>query len=169
MSKKRSPKHQDAASSKDILNVDQFIDLKPAVTQAETQVKALEEKCIILSKALDEMTKKLKTKEEEILHLKFLLNSKVEGSGGVLDVKPPSEEELIIEAQIRMLKTGALQRELSLDEVKRFDLLMKNKKLIKEKNDKDPNADMKDITASFKDLTNEKLIEMAKEDQDGRE
>lgn len=44
----------------------------------------------------------------------------------------PSDEELICVEQISILKNRSDQRELSLDEVKRLDLLIKNLRLLRE-------------------------------------
>lgn len=44
----------------------------------------------------------------------------------------PTDEEIICIEQIQVLKNRSAQRELSLDEVKRLDLLIKNLRLLRE-------------------------------------
>ena len=55
---------------------------------------------------------------------------KLKDSGIEDDVSDISDEEVIIITQISRLKEVALDRELDTDEVKRFDILHKNLKLI---------------------------------------
>ncbi len=89
----------------------------------------LKEKCQMLSQAVDHLQNQLNIKEEEILMLKSQIN---QSNTGLITMILPSEEELIIESQIRILKNnGGLQKEMSLDEIKKLDLLIKNKKLVK--------------------------------------
>lgn len=64
---------------------------------------------------------------------------------------PITEEELICIEQIGILKTTSDKRELSLDEVKRLDLLIKNLRLIREPSNKE---------ASFTDYTNMKEADL---------
>ena len=85
---------------------------------------------IALKSALDEITRL----KEEVSHLKQLLSSTVPLVG-----EPPiekiivSQEQAILEAQISHLHERALSRELTLEETKRLDLLIKNLNLVKGK------------------------------------
>lgn len=54
-------------------------------------------------------------------------------------------EELICIEQIKILKDRSFQRELSLEEIKKLDLLVKNLRLIRQKND-DSERDVTDYT-----------------------
>lgn len=83
-------------------------------------------------KALVSATSKIKELEDEVAHLKALLVSSVpmlvEDDVQKI-IKLP--EEVVIETQIAILQNRALQgRELTLEEVKTLDLLIKNKKLL---------------------------------------
>ena len=64
-----------------------------------------------------------------------------------LNSTPVSNEELICIEQISLIKTKSMSRELSLDEVKRLDILIKNLRLIREQST--------DVTKE-KDYRNEK-------------
>jgi len=64
-----------------------------------------------------------------------------------LNSTPVSNEELICIEQISLIKTKSMSRELSLDEVKRLDILIKNLRLIREQST--------DVTEE-KDYRNEK-------------
>lgn len=70
-------------------------------------------------------------KELEVLRLKnrqleTMLSSKIDMATEI------SSEEIICIQQIEMLESSSAQRQLTLDEVKRLDLLVKNLKLIRE-------------------------------------
>lgn len=73
----------------------------------------------------------LKASQEENVHLKQLLTSV--GPSIITSASNVSEEELIYLTQIQRLKKASDERELTLDEVKKLDLLNKNKHLTKEK------------------------------------
>lgn len=130
MKKNKSTLTQTNDSSNQTLSVGELAN-QIFVPQGAELEKVLKDKCNILSQAVDHLQKQLNLKEEEILVLRSQLEQQ-NNTPGLLSVLPPSDEEIIIEAQMRILKqNGALQRELSLDEVKRLDLLIKNKKLVK--------------------------------------
>lgn len=64
--------------------------------------------------------------KSEITKLKI----KLKDAGIDENINDISDEEVLIITQIALLKDSALERELDTDEVKRFDLLHKNLKLI---------------------------------------
>lgn len=82
--------------------------------------------------ALESAVKKIKILQEEVQHLQQLLASTTElieeDSKVQKIIKAP--ELCIIEAQIDILQNRALQKELTLEEVKVLDLLIKNKALL---------------------------------------
>lgn len=62
----------------------------------------------------------------------------------------PSQEEMICIEQISILKSRSLQRELSLEEVKKLDLLVKNLRLVQEKSTENLNqASPRDVSEDF--------------------
>lgn len=95
--------------------------------------KSLESANFTLNEFNNSLMKKLQEKDAEISHLKNLLlggNLPIFGNEGLVAATP---EEQLIQVQIKKIQESSMLRELSLDEVKRFDLLMKNKNLIQER------------------------------------
>ncbi len=90
----------------------------------------LEKKALGLSQTIDSLLKTLDNKEAEIVHLKQLLNSSVPILGEAVRIEV-SDEEMIADIQIRKLKETSMLRELTLDEIRKFDLLVKNRRLAK--------------------------------------
>lgn len=89
------------------------------------KTKKLEDTISKLNETIDKLVKKLEEKDNEILSLQQELNQTTFKNIAV----PLADEELISNAQLDRLKNAALNRELSLEEVKKFDLLVKNKRL----------------------------------------
>lgn len=67
-------------------------------------------------------------KDDEIKHLKDLLSSAVPILDEAHKFKISDEEEIALK-QLEILKRNAQERQLTLDEIKMFDLLVKNKRL----------------------------------------
>lgn len=102
-------------------------------------------------KTLIELTKKNKNYEEEIKHLKKL----VEGAVPLISNKPKvdfstSDEESIAREQLYRLKELSRERELNLEETKRYEIYSKMLSSLKEK--------PKDINAKSKDFSEAELI-----------
>lgn len=95
--------------------------------QDQLDVSSLAEKFLENSQVLA-LKEQLKKAHEEIAHLKQLLMS-YSPLVGQPEVAPVTDEEIITLKQLERLKQQALIRELTLDEVKRMDLLVKNKRL----------------------------------------
>lgn len=114
-----------------------------------------------LSTALEEINK-LKTENS---HLKNLLQSTVPIIGSAS--QPISNEELICIKQIELLSKFAQTRELSLDEVKKLDLLNKNLRLIRgQTGNDDRNKEKEAIPIEMKDLI---AIASSKESENGKQ
>lgn len=104
------------------------LDVKALKKQFETATKARELKVYAeaqynLIEKLEQENKHLKEKLEHME--KMLMSSK-------LAAQRLSPEEVICIEQIEVLKSKSANRELSLEEVKRLDLLVKNLRLIRE-------------------------------------
>lgn len=93
-----------------------------------TEIVRLEALNVGLSQTIDQMIKSLEYKEHEIAHLKNLLMGSTPVIGEVSKIMI-SDEEAICDLQIKKLKEATHFREMTLDEVKRLDLLIKNKRL----------------------------------------
>ena len=70
-------------------------------------------------------------------------------------MKMPSPEEIICIQQIEILKQASTKRELSLDEVKRLDLLVKNLRLVKEQSTENVSS------PKYRDVTEAELVAIA--------
>lgn len=106
-----------------------------------------------LQKEVDSLKSDLEQKEKEITYLKTKEN--------VLDLDPIKVEEAIALEQLRVLNNRSLQKELTLEEVKKYDILVKNLNLIRSGVTKSP----------FDPLSNEtdsgNLLKLAKTKLDG--
>lgn len=106
------------------------------------------------------LMQKNKQLEENILHLKELLinlsqlDHKKEETHTIL-VTP---EEGLIDSQIQMITNRCFEREMSLEDTKRLDLLIKNKKIIK---DDSKSIEVGNKTVDRKDLTHSQLVQIA--------
>lgn len=80
--------------------------------------------------ALKSANEKIKKLEEEITHLQQMLASTTTLIDNPVQKIIKTPELGIIEAQIQILQNRAMQKELTLEEVKVLDLLIKNKKLL---------------------------------------
>lgn len=98
------------------------------INQLKTDLLREQEKCVALSMTIDQLLNQVASKEEEIIHLKQLLISSTPAIGEVMPLMVTDEEEIALR-QLQKLKDAAKMRELTLDEIKKFDLLVKNKRL----------------------------------------
>jgi hypothetical protein len=93
------------------------------------QIVKLEALNLGLSQSIDNLLKTLDQKDDEIRHLKQLLVGSQLPTFGEVSRILLSDEEIIAEKQLGRLRNMSMERDLTLDEVKRFDLLVKNKRL----------------------------------------
>lgn len=104
--------------------------------------------------------------EQEVTHLKKMLMDSVpllpqEASVQKIILTP---EEALIESQLKILEERSYGSELTLEEVKKLDLLIKNKNIIKDQN-KVLQGESKKI--SKKNYSNAELIALASKGPDG--
>lgn len=97
----------------------------------EQYIIKLEQDNTSLGESLSRASQKLIELQEEIVNLKAMLFQ--QNSNITSIVAPMSDEELIADLQLRILAERAKKGELNLEEIKRYDLLVKNKKLAREK------------------------------------
>lgn len=95
----------------------------------KTAYLKLEENCKGLMDTVDHLLKEIESREEEISHLKKLLNNSINNPTSSLIEVNLSDEEFIADMQLRKLKDIAKTKQLTLDEIRMFDLLVKNKRL----------------------------------------
>lgn len=130
--KKKQSLHQDVDSS---IPQDRVVNIHEMANSAAEQHLAtsyvtLERKAIALSQTIDQMVKALDERDAEIAHLKQLLNGMVPTIGEAVKIEI-TDEEFIADVQLLKLKQASQIRELTLDEIRKFDLLVKNKRLAK--------------------------------------
>lgn len=103
---------------------------------------------------ISELIKKNAKLLDEVAHLKQLLMSSTPILGEhKIEKVVVTPEETLIETQIEILQSKGFEAELDLEDIKKFDLLLKNKQLIKEKTIK---ADSRPI------LSNTELLNLVK-------
>lgn len=93
------------------------------INVTELTIAALEQKCYELSKSLVDTNKILTEKISEIAHLKRLL----EGTTNI--IQPLTDEEEIAIVQLGKIKEKSRAGALTLEDVKIYDTLVKNKRL----------------------------------------
>lgn len=130
--KKKQSLRQDVDSS---IPQDRVVNIHEMAASASEQHLAtsyvtLERKAVGLSQTIDQMVKALDEKDAEIAHLKQLLNGMVPTIGDAVKIEI-TDEEFIADIQLHKLKVAAQTRELTLDEIRKFDLLVKNRRLAK--------------------------------------
>lgn len=87
--------------------------------------------------ALQKAADKIKQQEDEIQHLRELLTNATPLMGqGPVEKRIITPEEAICEKQISLLQERGMTKELTLEEVKRLDLLIKNLRLVQGKGPK---------------------------------
>lgn len=130
MSRKSKLSQQEQQNDSSNLSIQQLADkaVENQINDLRTELLRAEDKFLKMSEVCDNLIKQLEYKEEEISHLKSLLSGMTPVIGEV-QVLPISDEELIADIQLRKLRDNAKIRELTLDETRKFDLLVKNKRL----------------------------------------
>lgn len=89
----------------------------------EGKIKELETTCNKYTEMIKRLSEELVIREEKVRHLESLL---IQTNPLVINI---SSEEEICELQIERLRQAALSRDLTLEEAKRLDIFVKNKRL----------------------------------------
>lgn len=101
---------------------------KNSSSQIEEQLKKLKD-IAYLNKEIDELKKQLISKDKEIATLKAKLVQYSDESDGEVSNLSSSSEETIARTQLALLEQKAMIQPLSLEEVRIYDLLVKNLRL----------------------------------------
>lgn len=101
---------------------------KNSSSQIEEQLKKLKD-IAYLNKEIDELKKQLISKDKEIATLKAKLAQSSDESDGEVSNLSSSSEETIARTQLALLEQKAMIQPLSLEEVRIYDLLVKNLRL----------------------------------------
>jgi hypothetical protein len=121
-------KNQENVSSKpvEVTSIQDMAD-KAELNMLRLKIIQMEKDSVALGQALEKALNALEKKDQEIKHLQELLH----GVTPNVSVFPQhvSDEEIIALRQLESLKLSAMSRDLTLEEIKKFDLLVKNKRL----------------------------------------
>lgn len=152
----KKPPFQQIPSQNDASNIINIADLAIGATEnaLRTDVLRLEKLNVGLSQTVDNLLNTIESKDTEIAHLKQLLMGSTDVIGEAMPILM-SDEEVIALKQLDRLKQISMQRDLTLDETKRFDLLVKNKRLAQ------GNATTIDQTKLPKNISNDDLLKLA--------
>ena len=110
------------------------IDVKELGSQVESLAPALQQtlelKAVELSQRILQLENTIKGKDQEIAHLRDMLDKMVPQIDS-FEAAPvmPTSEEIIALKQLDLIQQDANSRRLTLEEVKIFDILVKNKRL----------------------------------------
>lgn len=138
-------------------NIDNISELR-TIADHKKELARLKREVNAAYKTIEKLLKDGQKKEEEISHLKNLLNSTVpiikpETKSLVkLDLTP---EEEIAEMQLNKLRESAKNRKFTLEEARIYDLLVKNKRLSQQQ------STMNIEKTGYRDVTDIELLEIA--------
>ena len=112
------------------INSEKVVDVRELANKIDnpdlkTSYLKLEEKCNALSETINGLLEQLNSKEDEIIQLRKMLSNSVPTIGSAVNIAL-SDEEIIADIQLQKLKDAARTRQLTLDEIRMFDLLVKN-------------------------------------------
>jgi hypothetical protein len=140
-------------------NVSNLGDFKTSEQLADENVKLRRElKAAIMT--VDKLLKDMSKKTDEIKHLQSLVSQvvpviKAPPEKSVVQVSPEVETA---EIQLERLRQAARTRPLTLEEVRMFDLLVKNKRLSQDE------STINLSKASYRDVSNDDLAQIAAKD-----
>jgi predicted RNase H-like nuclease (RuvC/YqgF family) len=144
-----------AQDDNSIVSIDKMIEK----FKSESELKAY---CNVQFKTISNLNKKIKDKDEEIEHLKQLLekNTQLYTASPEGIITESTDAEQICRTQIRRLRDQSMNRELTLEESKKVEIFAK---LLLQQNNKKDSADEDQI----KKMSPEELIKLVKMD-DGK-
>ncbi len=114
------------SSNNGLVSIQDLTD-KAELNSLRLKIAQMEKDNTALGETLDKALKALESKEQEIKHLQTLLHGAVPNLTPL--AHPISDEEMIALRQLESLKLTAMSRDLTLEEIKKYDLLVKNKRL----------------------------------------
>jgi hypothetical protein len=134
-----------------------IIDINEVRQQMAEKIKQgnLEDFTASQHKLVEKLCKQIENLKEKNKHLEEIMKSLTKNNV-VMDI---SAEELICIEQIEILKNRSSQRELSTDEVKRLDLLIKNLKLLRQE------STVIMSSKSYRTLPDEDLLAIAQSEE----
>lgn len=139
--------------SSKISDLDEF----KSVEQLKKEVLTLTRENRAAMLTIDKLLKDLNTKADEIKHLQSLVAQTVpviKQENTKLSISVSSEEE-IAQIQLERLRQSAKVRPLTLEEVRMYDLLVKNKRLVLDESTINLGKNQ------YRDVSNEDLLQLA--------
>lgn len=112
--------------SSNIVSIQDMAD-KAELNMLRLKIIQMEKDNTALGESLDKALNALEKKDQEIKHLQQLLHGAVPNLTPL--AQPITDEEMIALRQLESLKLTAMSRDLTLEEIKKYDLLVKNKRL----------------------------------------
>jgi len=130
-----------------------------SVDQLKREITALKRENNAAMLTIDKLLKDLNKKAEQIKHLESLVTQTVpvvaESSKSVSKlVSPVTAEEEIAETQLERLRLAAKSRTLTLEEIRAYDLLVKNKRLSQDE------STINLSKAHYRDVSNDDLLQI---------
>lgn len=146
--------------SKDVADLDDF----RTVDQLKREITALKRENNAALMTIDKLLKDLNKKSDEIKHLQSLVGQVVP----VVAESPKSvskfthvitAEEEIAEVQLERLRQAAKSRTLTLEEIRAYDLLVKNKRLSQDE------STINLSKAHYRDISDSDLLQIAEKNE----
>jgi len=154
--KKPSSKQLSEDSNENVKSLSEF-KLHKSIEETEQALILASEVATNRQKQVERLSEELRQKEEQIRNLEHMIQKMIPKLGaegeGLVHI---TDEEIIVLEQIERLKYIAKQRQMTPDEVKMLDTLIKNKRLLQGKSTA-INADYERI----KDLDEKDLLKLA--------
>lgn len=156
MSDKKKPLNKQSSEGSSVKSLSDF-KLDKRVKETEQALQVASEVAVNRQQHIEQLTEELRQRDEKIRNLEHMIQKMIPrlGSDGEGLVKITDEEVIVLE-QIERLKIIAKQRQMTPDEVKMLDTLIKNKRLLQGKSTS-INADYEKI----KDLDEVDLLKIA--------
>jgi predicted nuclease with TOPRIM domain len=98
------------------------------IDDSPTRIKVLEDQLLKLGKFASQLKEMVAQRDQEIMHLKALLEKAVPLIGSASPLFITDEEQIALQ-QMDRFKRISEERQMTLEEIKAFDLLVKNKRL----------------------------------------
>jgi hypothetical protein len=133
-----------------------------SVEQLKRELVSVKRENTAALKTVEKLLKDIHKKNLEIEHLKELVSKSVPVVQPIKQI-PTSPEEEIAEIQLAKLNDIAKNRSLTLEEIRAYDLLVKNKRLSQDKSTKNVAA------GHFRDVSDIELIKIIGKSDDSRE
>lgn len=128
-----------------------------AKAQLEKELERLRVEYRAAMTTIDRLLKDLSQKNEKLKHMESLVSQNVpviKKNRDKITISAPSEQE-IAETQLERLRQSSQTRALTLEEIRAYDLLVKNKRLSQDE------STINLSKSNYRDVTNDTLLQLA--------